>query len=364
MSPPPAKPFFATLDAMRGVAAVLVMLRHVTFFPDFGFQESYLAVDLFFLLSGVVIANAYEARLLDGMSLARFCRIRALRVFPLYWIGCALMLVALVPLHALKWGLQPNVWLPALLMVPRRLGDPPFPLNHPAWSLFFELLINLLYALLVRWLSWPRLLALTALFGAGLVYVLGDQGSLDFGWSQDTLWIAPWRVGFPFFLGVVLYRAHRRYGQALAARLAQRRLARNLLPWVLVAAAALILAAAPDSDNQAHFDLAAVALGFPFLIALALCVPGGGLGSGLARWLGLISYPLYMLHVPCSTLLRPLIADRAALPAALFAAGLLLLCWLMGAYVDAPLRRGLTQGARTGYAHYARMAAYVRRAAP
>ncbi len=360
MSSPPAKPFFATLDAMRGIAAFLVMLRHVTFFPDFGFQESYLAVDLFFLLSGVVIANAYETRLQGDMSLAGFCWTRALRVFPLYWMGCALMLVALVRVHALKWGLQPGVLLPALLMVPRHLGDPPFPLNHPAWSLFFELLINLLYALLVRWLSWPRLLLLTAVFGIGLVHVLGVQANLDFGWSHDTLSIAPWRVGFPFFLGVLLYRAHRHFGRALTARLAQQRLARDVLPWVLVAAATLILTAAPDSGNQANFDLAAVALGFPIVIALALCVPAGGMGHGLARWLGLISYPLYMLHVPFSVLLRPVIPDHAGLAAAPFAAGLVLVCWLMGAYVDAPLRRGLTRSARTGYA---RMVAYVRRAA-
>lgn len=361
MSPRPTKPFFATLDAMRGIAAMLVMLRHVPFMPDFGFQESYLAVDLFFLLSGVVIANAYEDRLRDGMSLAVFCWTRAVRVFPLYWMGCAVTLLALYDSHTLRQNVQPLMLLRAILMLPQHSGNPPFPLNHPAWSLFFELLINLLYALVVRYLNLRRLLLLIAVFGAGLLYAQSTQDNLDFGWSQATLLIAPWRVGFPFFLGVLLYRLHDRHGAAITARFADQPWARDVLPWVLVAGAALTLTAAPDSELQSRFDLAAVSLIFPALVALALCIPAGGFGMALARWLGLLSYPLYMLHAPLSALVSPLIPANSNLAAALFALALLGLCTLVGQYVDAPLRRALTQGGRAGYAHYTRLSARLKR---
>jgi len=79
---------FVTLDAMRGIAAFLVVLRHTGttaggWFPEY----SYLAVDLFFILSGFVLAYAYDADFERGMGFSRFMKKRTLRLAPLYILG-------------------------------------------------------------------------------------------------------------------------------------------------------------------------------------------------------------------------------------------------------------------------------------
>ena len=66
------------------------------FFGPVNFQESYLAVDVFFVLSGVVIANAYEERLQSALSVKQFVWLRLVRLSPLYILGCAFSVLAIL----------------------------------------------------------------------------------------------------------------------------------------------------------------------------------------------------------------------------------------------------------------------------
>ena len=86
---------FGTLNGVRGLAAVAVALYHMhSLFKVQFVQSGYLAVDLFFVLSGVVIAHAYGARLSSGMTPLRFLRARFIRLAPLYLLGTAIGLVS------------------------------------------------------------------------------------------------------------------------------------------------------------------------------------------------------------------------------------------------------------------------------
>jgi peptidoglycan/LPS O-acetylase OafA/YrhL len=79
---------FATLDGLRGVAAIAVTSLHFRFeLGKFLLPHSYLAVDFFFVLSGFVLAYAYEDRLSEGMKPIQFLRLRVIRLYPLYLIG-------------------------------------------------------------------------------------------------------------------------------------------------------------------------------------------------------------------------------------------------------------------------------------
>jgi peptidoglycan/LPS O-acetylase OafA/YrhL len=79
---------FKMLDGMRGVAAMGVVLYHLSQMLSLHlFRAGYLAVDIFFCLSGFVIAHAYERRLLGGLSPLRFAAIRFARFFPLIALG-------------------------------------------------------------------------------------------------------------------------------------------------------------------------------------------------------------------------------------------------------------------------------------
>ena len=82
------KPRRLVLDGMRGVAALAVVALHLK--DSLGISAppaSYLAVDLFFMLSGFVLAQAYGARLAGPLSPWGFIRLRLIRLYPLYLAG-------------------------------------------------------------------------------------------------------------------------------------------------------------------------------------------------------------------------------------------------------------------------------------
>ncbi|WP_374593252.1 acyltransferase family protein, partial [Aquabacterium sp.] len=81
---------FVFLDGIRGLAALIVLTRHTYDFWGFKFFHGYLAVDLFFLLSGFVISSAYDRRLDEGaISRTDFVVIRLIRFYPVYLISIA-----------------------------------------------------------------------------------------------------------------------------------------------------------------------------------------------------------------------------------------------------------------------------------
>src|ERR1017187_8440436 len=88
---------YRTLDGLRGVGAFMVVMRHVPgFFGPIRVPESFLAVDLFYLVSGFVVAHAYGERLNAGGFLKAFMKTRLIRLYPLYFIGMAIGLVAAI----------------------------------------------------------------------------------------------------------------------------------------------------------------------------------------------------------------------------------------------------------------------------
>jgi peptidoglycan/LPS O-acetylase OafA/YrhL len=281
---------YIALDALRGVAALAVLTRHM---PDLTFVRwlpgSYLAVDLFFLLSGFVLHHAYRERLDSGMSAAAFLRLRYVRLAPAYLVGAALGLVAAslagMPLLDMMIGLGLTA-----LFLPSPPGLPPqsaylFPLNMPAWSLFFELAANLLFAA-----RWSRALAgalvITGIGAIALVALGLGMGTIDGGWAKINGHFGFARVAFAFFAGVAVCELWRR---------APRKL--SLPAPVLVLVLLGVFALQAERGQRLWIDLLAVFAIFPALIYLGAGARGGRF-SGLWALLGAISYPLYILHWP------------------------------------------------------------------
>src|SRR5271170_6431289 len=82
-----------TMDGVRGVAAICVMLGH--FVVPLGVNHvlvssSFFAVDIFFCLSGFVLCYSYEDRLDHGLSAIDFIKLRLIRLYPIYIAGLAL----------------------------------------------------------------------------------------------------------------------------------------------------------------------------------------------------------------------------------------------------------------------------------
>ena len=170
------KPHYALLDGLRGVAALLVVWYHV--FEGYQFasgsaiireiNHGYLAVDFFFILSGFVIGYAYDDRWGKTLTQGKFFKRRLIRLHPMVVMGALIGLVMFILQGAVTWNGTPAsvpamliALLCAMLMIPALPGygyevrgnGEMFPLNGPAWSLFFEYIGNILYALFIRRLS-------------------------------------------------------------------------------------------------------------------------------------------------------------------------------------------------------------------
>jgi len=289
-----ARRTFRTLDGLRGVAAIAVAFRHI---PDNAVAlwtpESYLAVDLFFMLSGFVLAHAYADRLARGMSFVDFAAVRLIRLYPLYLIA-SLITLALVLVPALPGHFHPplpslRTIVLAVLFVPtiaphEKIGL--FPLIGPAWSLFFEFAVNLVFALGATRLD-PRRLALIVAGGAALlVAAVAHFGAIDIGWSQDNAWGGFGRVGFGFFAGVTVYRLW----QADA-------LPRLRLPGWAAAAVVVAVFAAATRHPAVSDTLIVVLVMPPLILASARGEPGRWLARPFAL-LGTASYAIYVLTNP------------------------------------------------------------------
>ncbi|MDE6802214.1 MAG: acyltransferase [Muribaculaceae bacterium] len=361
------KPRYELLDGLRGIAAILVIWYH--FFEGFAtspvdqmMNHGYLAVDFFFVLSGFVLGYSYDDRWRKGLTARRFMLRRIVRLQP--------MVVLAALLGALAWILQGSVhWdgTPAplssllialvlgLVLIPvipgaeadvRGNGEM-FPLNGPSWSLFFEYIGSLLYALILRRLSdrWLRLvviasgaaLAATAFCNASGAYHLGVGWSMADGGFFGGLA----RLTFSFSVGLLICRHFR------------RRTIRGAF-WICSALMATLMAMpyiggdTPSAWN-ALYDSTATLIIFPLIVYIGACgVTTDRLSTSLCNTLGELSYPVYIVHYPIMYLFYSWVwahgySFSQVWPAccALFIL-IILLARTALRYYDAPLRRYLS----------------------
>ncbi len=192
------KPHYEILDGLRGVAAFIVIFYHVfECFSSTPAPHGYLAVDFFFVLSGFVIGYAYDNRW-GKMTTGGFFRRRLIRLHPMVIMGCIIGAITFLVQGSVKWdgssvglGLVMLAMLSTMFMIPSAAGLPTevrgnsemFPLNGPYWSLFFEYIGNILYALLLRRAGTKVLGGIAAVSGLILAYISISQGQLGIGWT-------------------------------------------------------------------------------------------------------------------------------------------------------------------------------------
>ena len=339
---------YAALDGLRGVAALFVVARHIgPYVPRF----SYLAVDLFFVLSGFVLALQNDARFEAGLSPSTFLRGRIRRLYPLYALGLAMGLVSALVANPGHFGLPTILgstgWealgLPSFTNL--WTGGTPFPVDGVLWSIFFEFWVaNLAFALLWRRLQGGALIVLILVCGAALVGAEAVFHTLDVGWTWSALPFGVARVGYAFFLGVALCRLHR------------RRPPRWRAPgWAPLAILAALLSLPLDGAAAQLAELVIVLAIFPALIFWSATARERR--PALGRLLGDTSYAAYALHRPLAELAvwaLPLIpiawgappAELAAAGQIGFVAAMVALAWAADRYFDAPVRRSWAAAGR------------------
>lgn len=364
------KPHYELLDGLRGVAALLVVFYHI--FEGFSFagggtlitviNHGYLAVDFFFILSGFVIGYAYDDRWKKNLTLKGFFKRRLIRLHPMIVMGAVIGCLTFFIQGGVKWdGTQVATsavmlaLLLAMFFIPAYPGagydvrgnGEMFSLNGPSWSLFFEYIGNILYALFIHRLSNKALTVLVILLGLGLSwFALSDvvgYGMIGVGWTLDGLnfWGGMLRMLFPFTLGMLISRNFRPFKVRGAF-------------WIC-SVILLVLFCVPYIGGHSPvclngvFEMVCIVVIFPLLV----CLGASGQttdkrSTRICKFLGDISYPLYAIHYPLMYLFYAWLIENKLYTlgetwpmAALVYFGSIVLAYLCLKLYDEPVRKWL-----------------------
>lgn len=269
------------LDMLRGIAAVIVAYNHAAYLAgaSSSFSKSYLAVDFFFLLSGVVIAAAFETRMPVTGALP-FLKARWSRLWPLIAFGVMFSAVTQLASGADPYATIACTFL-ALILLPTPEGA--FYMNSPMWSVHFELLANAVHTLFLRRMSVMGLLLVSLACFAIILLTQGWQ-DLDLGQGDRYLLGVP-RTLLSYSLGIVLWRINSAKARGPVW------LAFILLPLAILVASRLGWA-----------DYVVVLLINPIILLCGLGFDEYSDLAPIARFFGAWSFPLYALHWPIQQL--------------------------------------------------------------
>lgn len=268
---------------------------------------------------------------------------RVARLYPLYFIG-ALMGIAILGVTQ-GWSVLAH---PATLimialtaiMAPSdpagRFGGGVYPLNGPAWSIFFELFVNAVYAVFARWLTTPRLVALIAVSAVAFIAAGLSNGILDLGykWANGNFWGGFPRVAFSFFVGVLMFQSN-------------ERLPRPAIPaWLCFLALMAVFMTTAPQGYRAVVELLLVMLGLPLILFGATRARVSGVVKNLCLALGALSYGVYILQAPVIAASQIALAQAGlelpgAARVALVALVAGLLAWILGRSIEPHARRWL-----------------------
>lgn len=326
----------STLDAMRGICALIVVVLHCSNEDFSPVPGGYLAVDFFFVLSGLVVTRAYANRLHQGLSFLAFIKLRLVRLYPLFALG--LLIDAARAVTNVFRGHASGFELPAiatslmrgLLMLPSEHGWVLFRLNSPAWSLAFEMLINVVFALILFRLRSAILALLAGAAFVALVMSAQSHGNFDLGYLWSTAFPGLLRAFWGFAVGMLIAR----------------------LPWtaprpswaMLFPVGVLIVVALVPPILWT--ETVCIGLVMPMLVYVGARINPPPALTRAAGILGDMSYPVYALHWPLFYLFRTM-GKALHLPAPLTMLLIVVLVSVIGMgvgrFFEVPIRRTLSR---------------------
>jgi peptidoglycan/LPS O-acetylase OafA/YrhL len=358
-----SKPHYEILDGLRGIAALVILVFHIlethTIYTDKNLiiGHGYLAVDFFFALSGFVIGYAYDDRW-GKISFGIFIKRRLVRLHPMVVFGMIFgaLLFYFGASTAYPLIAETPVWKVFLYMLLGILLIPTPPsidirgwkemhtLDAPVWSLFFEYIANILYALFIRKFSNRALSILVFLSACATVYLtVFVRGDVAGGWTlngehMQTGFI---RLMYPFFSGLLLYR------------ISKPTHIKNTFLWcsfllITVLSVPHIGAKGHYSMMNGLYEAAIIIFVFPLIVYF-------GASSEVKRkyipeickFLGDMSYPIYLIHYPLIYIYTAWVKDSGcslseAIPQALMVfVGTIAISYVTLKLYDEPVRNRL-----------------------
>jgi peptidoglycan/LPS O-acetylase OafA/YrhL len=289
------------IQGLRGIAALSVALFHcydatpvehqqqvMASFPallDGVMRLGFLGVDLFFGISGFVIAMTLYNRLSTVKEWGRFFLRRQLRLDPPYWTAIAISVVSAVAINAYRPDTNAPVpgvadVIAHLFYVQEFLGF--HQIVGVFWTLCFEIQFYLFFGATILLLAWRGYSGRTFAWLMLPLYVLSIVNFWGLVSAPEGLFLSRW---FEFFIGVIVFLAWRKHISRAQV-------------WVYLSALVAISLINPPTD----VGIARVTVATVLLIALTFwfAVESGGvktwLDTPLLHYLGDISYSLYLMH--------------------------------------------------------------------
>ena len=287
---------YPTLDGLRGVAALSVAILHMPhIFGNIKVPNAHLAVDFFFQLSGFVIAFAYSSKISAGLKLTDFVMLRFNRLFPAAFLGSILgVIVALLALKMGGNGLTVDWTWPSfiaavvtnLLMLPTPWPESHYllyPLNPVMWSVFFEIVVNVLFFISIQRFAWRRWGVIAIISSALFLLISIRMTTIDYGFSWTEFGFGLLRTIVSFSIGLVLFNAN-----------IKQRINSDILVCIIALFLAIVVLA---QIKSIYYELVAVLLLFPGLIYCGIiCQPVRT--TYIFEASGAASYVLYAIHKP------------------------------------------------------------------
>ncbi|MFS2719442.1 acyltransferase [Parabacteroides merdae] len=361
-----SKPHYEILDGLRGVAAAMVVAFHLLEAHSGGnhlnqiINHGYLAVDFFFMLSGFVIGYAYDDRW-NRMSTGTFFKRRLIRLQPMVVmgsiVGAALFWFQDAPCYPAMEGVSVGAVLLVMLLGCTLLPLPlkwdirgwmeMHPLNGPAWSLYYEYIGNILYALFIRKFSKTALTVLVAIAACFTVHrcLTAPAGDIVGGWALnwEQQYVGLVRLMYPFFGGLLLSRL----GWLIRTR-------KNAFWWCsLMIVVVLSVPRIGGEDGywmNGLYEAFCIICIFPVIVSMGA---GGRItgrrSAAVCKFLGDISYPVYITHYPLVYIYTAWAFNHQAtlaegLPYMLLTfVGAFALAYACLKFYDLPVRRWLTE---------------------
>ena len=289
-------PELPALTSLRGIAAVGVLLFHSSYYayhfaggsPPWLWRRGYLAVDLFFFLSGFVLTHVYGRRLTEQQSwrtIGRFFWARFCRIYPASFFTTAVFVLAYtvgnLPFPADASFMKQVVASLLLLQVPW-LDE--IVINSPSWSISAELYAYLLFPFVV-----PLICRLSgrkaAIFGIPLLLAVAADHAVFSHEQQNFGWGALIRALPEFLVGAFAYRF---YSQGIFRRFWEK-------DATLIGISIIITVACLVDVSDGAMVVLLLALLLASVRNSGKCT--GILDTRILRWLGDASYSIYIFQI-------------------------------------------------------------------
>ncbi|WP_298918710.1 acyltransferase [uncultured Algimonas sp.] len=302
------------VQALRGLAAMLVLLAHLALIERRSLADPFLpvsmewgmmGVDLFFVISGFIMVFVTRDWRGGGGGVPEFLFARATRIYPLYWVVTAALLLVWVVRPDLVFSSSPNdpQWLNTLLLVPSAA----YPLLEVGWTLVYEMMFYVLFALI---LFLPAKVRPAGLAVWAAAVIVGHVGGWQAAGALAFHLFSPLTLEFLAGTAVALIYLRMRGNRTVAFALVLAGLA-GLAVWFFIGGAFQ-----DQGARVLRLTLPACAL----LLGAAWLDRHGATAPAFAVRLGDWSYSLYLTHLLSLVLVEKLwgLAGLEGLPAPVF----------------------------------------------